>query len=240
LRKIGLGDRWETEYVEGGGEWKRVVRVMMQKYEEAMWRERMCSGGPGGRGKVKLSVYIRVKKNLCAEWFLRMDRSLVRRWVRLRAGVEELEVELGRRKKVRREERLCQCCSSGEVEEVGHFVGGCSSWAGMRQGLWDGLSGLNERWMRRVRVVRGWGRMERVDWILGGGEGTHEARGIVLRCVIGMLCERDKVRGVGRGKKVNKGGKEKGKVKGRKRKGMLVAVGGVRRGRAGRKKKQKF
>jgi hypothetical protein len=247
LRKIGLGDRWETEEVGEAEEWKRVVKVMMHKYEEAAWRERMCSGGNGGRGKTKLCVYVRVKKDLCAEWFLRMDSQLVRRWVRLRAGVEELEVELGRRRGLRREERVCQCCSGGQVEEVGHFVGECSAWAGQREGMWDELSGVNDRWVRRVRVVRGWGRTDRVDWILRGGEGHQQERGIVVRCVIGMLYDRDKLKGVVKRERAIEGGNKRRQRKDKKRQRVALErvqeVGKEGRkmveDRGGRKKKQK-
>ena len=207
---------------------------MMHKYEEAAWRERMCSGGKGGKGKTKLSVYVQVKNKLCAEWFLRMDRQLVRRWVRLRAGVEELEVELGRRACLRREERVCRCCSEGEVEGVVHFVGECGAWAGQRAGMWEALSGVNDRWIRRVRVVRGWGVTDRVNWILRGGEGQQQERAIVVRCVIGMLYDRDKLKGVVRREKASEGGRKKRQRKDKKGKGIVVE--GVRGGDKGGRK----
>ena len=91
----------------------------------------------------------------------------------LRAGVEELEVEMGRRKGLMREERVYVCCKVGEVEDVGHFVRGCEAWVDQRRGMREQLNGISERWGRRVRVVRGWGRRERVDWILRGGQGKR-------------------------------------------------------------------
>ena len=79
--------------------------------------------------------------------------------------------------------------------------------------MWEQLSGVNERWVRRVRVVRGWGRRERVDWILRGGEGKQEERRVVLCSVIGMLFARDKVRRVVRQDKGGERGKKRRRVR---------------------------
>ena len=43
-------------------------------------------------------------------------------YVKLRGGTAELEVETGRWRGVRREERICKNCRGGEVEDVRHLV----------------------------------------------------------------------------------------------------------------------
>ena len=49
-----------------------------------------------------------------------------RRLVKLRGGTAELEVETGRWRGVRREERICKNCRGGEVEDVRHLVMRCT------------------------------------------------------------------------------------------------------------------
>ena len=49
-----------------------------------------------------------------------------RRLVKLRGGMAELEVETGRWRDVRREERICKNCRGGKVEDVGHLVMRCT------------------------------------------------------------------------------------------------------------------
>ena len=75
----------------------------------------MVYGGRGGRPNVKLARYFRIKTKLSREWYLREDRVWVRRWVKLRAGVEELEVERGRARGIVREARTCKFYCAGAV-----------------------------------------------------------------------------------------------------------------------------
>ena len=49
-----------------------------------------------------------------------------RRLVKLRGATAELEVETGRWRGVRREERICKNCRGDEVEDVGHLVMRCT------------------------------------------------------------------------------------------------------------------
>ena len=58
------------------------------------------------------------------EWFLTESRVWVRRWVKLRGGVEKLEVEMGRYKGLLREERVCKWCGEG-VEDIRHLLDEC-------------------------------------------------------------------------------------------------------------------
>lgn len=46
--------------------------------------------------------------------------------MKLRGRTAELEFETGRWDGLRREERMCWNCRSGEVEDVGHFVLKCT------------------------------------------------------------------------------------------------------------------
>ena len=47
--------------------------------------------------------------------------------MKLRGDTAELQVEMGRWKGLRREDRECTECGSGEVEDVKHFVMRCEA-----------------------------------------------------------------------------------------------------------------
>lgn len=213
LDRIGLGEYWVSEDVMEEAEWKRMVRVMMHEYEQFQWKERMCGGGRGLMGKIKLGHYIRIKTRLKKEWFLREHRQVVRRWVQLRSGVEDLEVERGRRTRMRREDRLCRCCNLNKVEDVSHFLIECTCWSGRRKTMWSQMEEENSLWRIKARRARMLGSREKVDWILSGGRGGVTMGRMVMCNVVGMLFERDKVR-----RKEKRGLDRKAVIEGRKRK----------------------
>ena len=49
----------------------------------------------------------------------------------------ELQVEVGRWSGLKREERKCTECDSGEVEDVKHFLMRCKAWNGEREELME-------------------------------------------------------------------------------------------------------
>ena len=55
--------------------------------------------------------------------------------VQLRGGTAALEVETGRWRDVRREERVCRNCRSEEVENVAHWLLRCTGMAEVREKL---------------------------------------------------------------------------------------------------------
>ena len=155
LQEIGLGNVWKNEDVGEEKDWKRLVRKMMGEEEQKQWRS--CMGGGGKkRAKVKLLRYMKMKKVLRKEWFLELDRSWVRRWVRMRAGVARLEVEMGRHRGVWRRGRVCRWCDRRKVEDVVHVVDECEYWKKERKGIWAGIGKEGEeRYRGRNRKMRG-------------------------------------------------------------------------------------
>ena len=106
--------------------------------------------------------------------------------MRLRAGVERLEVEVGRFKGLVREERLCRCCSDGCVEDEEHFLVECVRWEGLRGEMWGELLRVDPA---AVRVVVGWVKWRMVDWVLRGG--NRRVCEVVMRHVTRMVHERE-------------------------------------------------
>ena len=45
---------------------------------------------------------------------------------KLRGGTAELRIETGKWRGLERQERICKCCASGEVEDVEHLVMRCA------------------------------------------------------------------------------------------------------------------
>ena len=60
-------------------------------------------------------------------------RKKIRRVLtQLSGGIADLQVEVGRWRGLKREERKCAECDSGEVEDVKHFLMTCEAWNGER------------------------------------------------------------------------------------------------------------
>ena len=188
LVQLGLSEEWETEEVGDEKQWRRLLKTMMQHREEMRWRDGMLNGGRGGTPKTKLARYMRIKTTLRKEWYLREDRVWVRRWVRLRAGVEELEVEQGRSKGLGRRERICKFCDSGEVEDKEHFLDRCRKWNTGREEI---RARIREANPRRWSVATSWDATERTDWILQGASAGAKKM-TVLKAVVRLLFERGK------------------------------------------------
>ena len=82
-----------------------------------------------GRGFKARCVGVRRKK---------MRRVLTK----LKGGTAELQVEMGRWRGLRREDRKCAECGSGEVEDVNHFLMRCEAWDRERKELMRKMKSL--------------------------------------------------------------------------------------------------
>ena len=183
LDQLGLGQVWETEDVGDEGSWRALVWAVIHEREELDWRREIV-------GKSTLGRYFRVKERLTPEWFLTEPRVCVRRWVGLRAGVTCLEETTGRYGRVPRDKRVCRWCESREVEDVEHFLDGCTRWGVKRTEMWDMMRDKDRSTVKRVEA---WGPQDRVDWMLRGGGGVR-TRDDLLRGVSGWLFDRERLK----------------------------------------------
>jgi hypothetical protein len=202
--EMGLEEEWSSGQVGTSREWALLVKELVHVREEMRWKGRMAFGGVKGGPKTKLRRYARIKTELKKEWFLREDKVWVRRWVKLRAGVEALEVEQGRAKRVPREERICRCCGQG-VEDEDHFVDSCARWVEERRKWRRVVEQMNKKKWEQISAgtVRA-----RVDWLMKGGSGGKKKKSVVMKGIVGMLWTRDKDRRQETAK-TDKGGKAK-------------------------------
>ena len=106
----------------------------LRKHFLVLWKEKMknCSDG-------KLQTYTKVKTSFGCEKYLKLIRNfeLRRSICQFRVSSHHLQIELGRYQGIPRHQRLCQQCSSGEVEDEIHFLFKCSKYEPDRKELID-------------------------------------------------------------------------------------------------------
>ncbi len=85
----------------------------------------------------KLSVYSTVKDSYDIDSYTYNinDRHLRKNLTCLRLGCHPLQVEIGRYKKIPRQERMCTLCNSNTLEDEAHFLLSCPLYAPLRHEL---------------------------------------------------------------------------------------------------------
>ncbi len=66
-----------------------------------------------------------------------MERSLT-----ARIGILPLHIETGRFRNVNVEEKVCQVCNNGDVENEFHFVSICNAYTTLRNAMYDKINDL--------------------------------------------------------------------------------------------------
>ena len=199
LIELGMREEWDSEDLGKRSEWMRRVRAAVRKRETEKWREEM-------EVKTKLDRYREIKTELKYEEYLECGgtRAEVANFVQCRGGVARLRVETGRWIGLRREERVCECCASGEVEDETHMMTRCRKW----KEVWKNM---REEWEKR-----GLEGEEAVRWTLAGmtlrGRGTSQMRKVLQEVGTGMSLRE------GEDRRIRKEGEAKRKEEERKAK----------------------
>lgn len=126
--------------------WEDTFKVEAEKVADEVWLKRVQdpSGRRPGSGNI-LRSYALFKSEVGLEAYLWRikDAGQRRLFAALRMGVAPLRIELGRYgqrplggKGLPVEDRVCQVCSSGCVEDETHFVAVCPAYTQLRQRLW--------------------------------------------------------------------------------------------------------
>ena len=93
----------------------------------------------------KLSMMKRITKcavrSSCAFLKSKAERRMM---LKLRGGTAAFQIEMGRWHGLKREERVCKECDSGEVEDVCHWLLQCSAWNSLRQPLLEAMDNEGE------------------------------------------------------------------------------------------------
>jgi len=73
--------------------------------------------------------------------------------LKLRGGTAAFQIEMGRWHGLKREERVCKECDSGEVEDVCHWLLQCSAWNSLRQPLLEAMDNEGEEDGDRTALI---------------------------------------------------------------------------------------
>ena len=88
----------------------------------------------------KLRTYITLKHKLEREKYLEIrNRYGAPELTKIRGGSNRLRIETGRWSTIPKEERFCEICDSGEVEDETHFMLFCPAYKELRENMWKEL-----------------------------------------------------------------------------------------------------
>ena len=87
------------------------------------------------KGEGKLLFFAKLKDHFGTEEYLLMmtNAKLRKKITQLRLSAHKLEIEVGRHKNVKREERFCQHCRMGKIESEEHFLFECPNYSKERE-----------------------------------------------------------------------------------------------------------
>ena len=118
LENLKLNEYWLRQKITiTTAEWNKIIHVKIQDREQKEWRQRALL-------KPKLRTYIKFKKILKEEDYLKNEDSIGRRMLaRIRSGTNNLRIETGRYERPRQIEkfRICKVCMR-ETEDEEHFL----------------------------------------------------------------------------------------------------------------------
>ena len=102
----------------------------------------------GSQGTTKTGMIGRLMDYECKARCVQVNSKRQRRMLaKLRGGTVELRIETGRWRGLERQERLCKCCESGEVEDVEHLVMRCAHVKEERGKLMELMDERVEGWL---------------------------------------------------------------------------------------------
>ena len=104
------------------------VREQLYKLQEINWKKAILH-------KPKLRFYRTFKKSQQLENYVKFNLTGAQRsfMAQLRFGILPIQVETGRFRNVKLEERICTLCQLNEVEEEYHFLFQCPTYVNLRQ-----------------------------------------------------------------------------------------------------------
>ena len=123
FERFGWQDLW-AESVQGmsEAELKGMLESIAWRRVKEKWRDEF-------EKKPKLVMLKNIVEleeiSSCAGWKVKSERKML---LKFSGGTATFQVELGRWQGVRREDRVCKECNSGEVEDMGHWLLRCPAW----------------------------------------------------------------------------------------------------------------
>ncbi len=92
--------------------------------------------------KPKLRTYIPYKKSFITEDYVKYCLNSRKRLLtaQIRIGILPPHIETGRFRNVKVEERVCQVCKNGDVENEFHFICICNAYTALRNMMYDKIN----------------------------------------------------------------------------------------------------
>ena len=127
---LNLAVAWDQQDIGDIKVWTALLKQRKRERESREWSDNI-------KQKSKLKLYRVLKTELVREQYLdfdcpRYNKTLV---TQFKSGNTNLRVELGRRRNEKREERICQICLTGAVEDESHILLNCYVYDHLREKL---------------------------------------------------------------------------------------------------------
>ena len=185
LINLNLTAAWHHQKVGDMKDWTVLVKQCLKDRESREWKSSILT-------KSKLKLYSVLKTKLVREDYLDFDspksyRTLV---TQFRCGSNELRLDMGRRKKENRNDRLCLMCVTGKVEDEKHVLLECYIYSEFRDKLFDDVRLLTGYDFRRMEDDPLW----IIETLLGEGLLREKDRRVVNRSVGSFLAKSMKLR----------------------------------------------
>ena len=143
------GSRAESLQGVSEAELKRILESIAWRRVKEEWRDELEKKPK----LVMLKKIMELEEDLIssyAGWRVKSERRML---LKLRGGTAAFQVESDRWHGVRREDRMCKECNSGEVEDVVHWLVRCPVWRRLRESLRSHCTikpGLNEEEVAKI------------------------------------------------------------------------------------------
>ena len=97
------------------------------------------------QGKLKLRTYKEFKLTFGTENYIKMNLARSERSYisQIRLGILPIRIETGRFTRLEEEQRICEMCNTGEIENENHFLHHCSKYVREREELYNVAQQLN-------------------------------------------------------------------------------------------------
>ena len=130
-----------------------VCKTTLRTKIEKEWRDHI-SGFSRAQGQSnKLRFYKTFKNDLCREPYLEFinDFHLRKSLTKFRCSDHKLEIEVGRHKKLKVEDRLCKACDANLVETELHFLTCCTLYEDLRLRYFEVTPKEDNEWLNILR-----------------------------------------------------------------------------------------
>ena len=130
LFKMGFGDVWQNQ---GAGDFEVFHQIYKQRSRDIdgqNWHTLL-----GDSGNLKIYRVIKLELSIAPFLLLDLSKKVTNCLVRLRGSLLRIGANEGRWKRVPYEQRTCEMCNSGLVDDEIHYLFDCRAWSSFRQPL---------------------------------------------------------------------------------------------------------